>query len=766
MKIKEVLKKSVALALMTIMVAATPANINAASWQQNNTGWWWLEDDGSYPASTWKSINGKWYYFNSYGYMLGEGWHWINGKCYYMYSGGDMAANTWVDGSYVDASGAWVPGAQPAQWMITNGRWWYLNEDGSYPANEWKAINGKWYYFDAEGWMLDKGWHWIDGKCYYMYAGGANASDTWIGENYVDVSGAWVEGKYKEQWLEYNNRWWYQYEDGSCPADEWAAINGKWYYFDAEGWMLDKGWHWINGKCYYMYNGGANASDIWIDGYYVNVSGEWVPPKDQWISSGKRWWYKHGDGSYTRNGWEYIQGAWYYFDAEGWMLDEGWHWIGDNCYYMYAGGEMAADTWIGDSYVDASGAWVPEKCNHKWDEKYGNVEHPEEGHTEKVFISPEEGHYENVLVKEQWTEYKLIKEAIYENQWIVDKEAWEEKVHNPAKDKYEIHYLCNGCKKDFGQGDEGYNAVDAHVEEQMLNGNFACGGWHEAEVLVEKGYDIIPHPEEGHYEEVKIADAVYESIWHPAEYEEKWIVDKEAVYEEKWIIDKEAWSEYKFIGYVCSKCGELVPEECEHKWEKKYVDIKHPEEGRIEKILISPEEGHYENVLVKEQWTEYKLIKEAIYENQWIVDKEAWEEKVHNPAKDKYEIHYLCNGCKKDFGQGDEGYNAVDAHVEEQMLNGNFACGGWHEAEVLVEKGYDIIPHPEEGHYEEVKIADAVYESIWHPAEYEEKWIVDKEAEYEEKWHLDQEAWTEHKLVGCVCSHCGESKEAEETIEE
>ena len=214
MKIKEVLKKSVALALMTIMVAATPANINAASWQQNNTGWWWLEDDGSYPASTWKSINGKWYYFDSYGYMLGEGWHWINGKCYYMYAGGANASDTWIDGSYVDASGAWVPGAQPAQWMITNGRWWYLNEDGSYPANEWKAINGKWYYFDAEGWMLDKGWHWIDGKCYYMYAGGANASDTWI------------------------------------------------------------------------------------DGYYVNVSGEWVPPKDQWISSGKRWWYKHGDGSY------------------------------------------------------------------------------------------------------------------------------------------------------------------------------------------------------------------------------------------------------------------------------------------------------------------------------------------------------------------------------------------------------------------------------------------------------------------------------------
>ena len=25
-----------------------------------------------------------------------------------------------------------------------------------------------------------------------------------------------------------------------------------------------------------------------------------------WIKSGSRWWYKHSDGSYTRNNWEQI----------------------------------------------------------------------------------------------------------------------------------------------------------------------------------------------------------------------------------------------------------------------------------------------------------------------------------------------------------------------------------------------------------------------------------------------------------------------------
>jgi len=42
-----------------------------------------------------------------------------------------------------------------------------------------------------------------------------------------------------------------------------------------------------------------------------------------WIQSNGRWWYKHSDGSYTKNGWEKINETWYYFDSEGWMKT-GW----------------------------------------------------------------------------------------------------------------------------------------------------------------------------------------------------------------------------------------------------------------------------------------------------------------------------------------------------------------------------------------------------------------------------------------------------------
>ena len=123
----------------------------------------------------------------------------------------------------------------------------------------------------------------------------------------------------------------------------------------------------------------------------------------------------------------------------------------------------------------------------KWivDKPAWTEEHPEEGHYEKVLVSPEEGHYEKVEV-------------------------------SPEEGHYEFHYICNGCGQDFGGGDTGYNAVHAHNKEQMLQGNTACGGYHDDQVWV---------------------------VDKEAVYEDRWVVDKPAVYEDKWIVDKPAWTE-------------------------------------------------------------------------------------------------------------------------------------------------------------------------------------------------------------------------------
>ena len=58
-----------------------------------------------------------------------------------------------------------------------------------------------------------------------------------------------------------------------------------------------------------------------------------------WIQSNGRWWYKHSDGSYTKNGWEKINETWYYFDSEGWMKT-GWFNEHGNWYYLDDSGAM------------------------------------------------------------------------------------------------------------------------------------------------------------------------------------------------------------------------------------------------------------------------------------------------------------------------------------------------------------------------------------------------------------------------------------------
>ena len=311
------------------------------------------------------------------------------------------------------------------QWIRNGNRWWYRHADGSYTTNGWEVINGAWYYFDGAGWMVTgwvklsgtwyyltgsgamaTGWIQTGGTWYYMNASGAMVTDTWIGNNYVDGSGAWIPGKVKAQagWIQSGSRWWYRHADGSYTTNGWEVINGAWYYFDGAGWMVTgwvklsgtwyyltgsgamaTGWIQTGGTWYYMNASGAMVTDTWIGNNYVDGSGAWIPGKVKaqagWVQSGSRWWYRHADGSYTRNNWEMINGSWYYFDGAGWMatgwlklgnnwyylnpgngaMVTGWLQLGSTWYYMNGSGAMETDTWIGNSYVDANGVWDQSK---------------------------------------------------------------------------------------------------------------------------------------------------------------------------------------------------------------------------------------------------------------------------------------------------------------------------------------------------------------------------------------------------------------------
>ncbi len=83
----------------------------------------------------------------------------------------------------------------------------------------------------------------------------------------------------------------------------------------------------------------------------------------KWIKDSKGWWYRHNDGSYTTNDWEYIAGEWYYFNKQGYM-QTGWISVGGKWYYLNSSGAMQTG-WVSVGgkwyYLNSSGAMQTEK---------------------------------------------------------------------------------------------------------------------------------------------------------------------------------------------------------------------------------------------------------------------------------------------------------------------------------------------------------------------------------------------------------------------
>ena len=196
-----------------------------------------------------------------------------------------------------------------------------------------------------------------------------------LGHNFKDGictrCGVGISGK----WLKSGSKWWYQCEDGSYPAGRLCKIGNTWYGFDASGWM-QTGWGLYNNTWYYfsasgaMQTGWLNLRNTW---YYLRADGSmttgWLNLENTWyylradgsmatgwLNLGNTWYYLRGDGSMA-TGWLNLGNTWYYLRRDGSMAT-GWLNLGNTWYYLRADGSMASNTWIGNSYVDGSGAWT------------------------------------------------------------------------------------------------------------------------------------------------------------------------------------------------------------------------------------------------------------------------------------------------------------------------------------------------------------------------------------------------------------------------
>ena len=112
-------------------------------WIKDDTGWWYRNNDGSYPKETWQLINNLWYYFNSNGYAV-TGWQQIK-------YGGSLR---WF---YFDLTRChMLLGWQFINWNGAN-RWFYFERSGAMASGvyelEWNGVK-KLYAFDSNGCLI------------------------------------------------------------------------------------------------------------------------------------------------------------------------------------------------------------------------------------------------------------------------------------------------------------------------------------------------------------------------------------------------------------------------------------------------------------------------------------------------------------------------------------------------------------------------------------------------------------------------------------
>ena len=110
--------------------------------------------------------------------------------------------------------------------------------------------------------------------------------------------------QYSGEWEHDGKGWWYQYPNGTYPADEWSYIDGKWYFFDKEGYMVT-GWIWYD-----------------VNWFYCKPSGEMVTGWNKIKWHGKEHWFWFDNaGAMARNRFACIDGKWYAFDDNGCMVE-------------------------------------------------------------------------------------------------------------------------------------------------------------------------------------------------------------------------------------------------------------------------------------------------------------------------------------------------------------------------------------------------------------------------------------------------------------
>ena len=134
----------------------TSTSVQQEGWIQDSVGWYFKNQDGTYPFNAWKKIDGNWFRFNNDGYALENTWFKDDeGFWYWLKPGGYMAIG------WHKIGGKWYffndVGEMKTGWIRYFDKWYYCNEsNGDMISKEVRKIGDAYYYFNGDGEMLEK----------------------------------------------------------------------------------------------------------------------------------------------------------------------------------------------------------------------------------------------------------------------------------------------------------------------------------------------------------------------------------------------------------------------------------------------------------------------------------------------------------------------------------------------------------------------------------------------------------------------------------
>lgn len=134
----------------------TSTPVQREGWIQDSVGWYFKNQDGTYPFNAWKKIDGNWFRFNNDGYALENQWYKDEqGLWYWLKQGGYMAIGwQFINGKWYYFNN---DGEMQTGWIQYFDKWYYCtNENGNMVSKEVRKIGDAYYYFNENGEMLEK----------------------------------------------------------------------------------------------------------------------------------------------------------------------------------------------------------------------------------------------------------------------------------------------------------------------------------------------------------------------------------------------------------------------------------------------------------------------------------------------------------------------------------------------------------------------------------------------------------------------------------